>query len=80
MRLSRSDDPDQRFSGLTKVVFYIFLIDFFLINLFFIRLSQSYDLDREFNKLTQVFFLSSFLIKFFLISSFNNDLIEDQTS
>ena len=57
MRLFRPNDPGHKFGGLTQIIFYIsFLIDFFLIDLLYIRLSRSCDPSR---------FLKYFLIDFF---------------
>jgi hypothetical protein len=61
MRLFLSDNPGHRFSKLTWVVFYVL----FLIDLFSMRFSRFYDLDRGFNWLTRVTLLNPFLIDFF---------------
>jgi len=69
MNLSQSGDMSHEFDRLTRVVFYVI----FLINFLSMGLSQSYDLNCEFNWLILIAFLSFF----FLISSFNIDLIEN---
>jgi hypothetical protein len=69
-------------SQLHSLILGVLEIEIYNFNLHFIRLSQSRYMNRKFNGLTQltrVFFL--FLIDlFFLVSSFNIELIENYTS